>query len=770
MVTATGESSLSQRKGCDGVAGSSKTFDICGVCGGDGSSCEGRGQGQGSERSHSKYIWRSTWTPCSVSCGVGQTRRRAHCINRHSNRTVGKHRCRRRDKPETPVAEFYTGEWSACSVTCGGGIRSREVTCKVHHTFSTQERILSDEQCFGQRPHSEEKCDRGPCRGDLPSEQRNEITGPGVSFRWHQGNFSACSRSCRGGVQETRLSCVQESDQREVSPALCSRLKKPAVVVRKCNNVPCPPRWELSQYGPCSKDCGGGVRLRTVQCVQEEPDGTLTRLDNFRCPDPTPETEMPCNVIYCPSQWATDSWTECSETCGIGTQTRRAYCVKEPVAGHRVTVSNTECMGPRPVTSRSCSIRDCPEDTSAPPFIKSENYTFIQLRRAKKVKLNVGGKVMLLPGQSVTIRCPVKNYHRRLIFWSKNFKLIPMLGRVRASFNGNLKIRKANPVADTGTYTCMAGPQSADVTIEFLSRSDAMKRIKDIRHYLADDSSKAVVLKPGEPSYQDGVVQDGGYNVTKKFVYMADDWSACSVTCGSGHQKRRVTCTRVTNKYVKILPERECQRLGLQKPEDMRKCSPYPECPVWTAGDWSKCSLTTCVRDGFAERRRELQCTYSNGTLAPSGLCDATRQPESKRQCVNIDCISTWSTSKWTSCRPSCGVQGNKIRMLTCTWRKTGLPAWTACRHRARPVVTKICKPRPCPDSQPKICRDRSRYCSLARMLKMCRYDDFRSKCCRSCTDYLQSTLARPEDTDRERTVVGSGEVDGQKHTRSSQT
>nr|KAG5701369.1 hypothetical protein BaRGS_006143 [Batillaria attramentaria] len=149
-------------------------------------------------------------------------------------------------------------------------------------------------------------------------------------------------------------------------------------------------------------------------------------------------------------------------------------------------------------------------------------------------------------------------------------------------------IRKANPVADTGTYTCMAGPQSADVTIEFLSRSDAMKRIKDIRHYLADDSSKAVVLKPGEPSYQDGVVQDGGYNVTKKFVYMADDWSACSVTCGSGHQKRRVTCTRVTNKYVKILPERECQRLGLQKPEDMRKCSPYPECPVWTAGDWSK--------------------------------------------------------------------------------------------------------------------------------------------------------------------------------------
>ena len=61
---------------------------------------------------------------------------------------------------------------------------------------------------------------------------------------------------------------------------------------------------------------------------------------------------------------------QCSETCGIGVQRRRAYCVKEPVAGHRVTVSDSACMGPRPVTSRQCSVRDCPQDISAPPVIK----------------------------------------------------------------------------------------------------------------------------------------------------------------------------------------------------------------------------------------------------------------------------------------------------------------------------------------------------------------------------------------------------------------
>ena len=53
-------------------------------------------------------------------------------------------------------------------------------------------------------------------------------------------------------------------------------------------------------------------------------------------------------------------------------------------------------------------------------------------------------------------------------------------------------------------------------------------------------------------------------------------------------------------------------------------------------------------------------------------------------------------------CRPSCGEQGTKMRMLTCTWRKTGLPAWTACRFQPRPNVKKLCKLRPCPRTLPK--------------------------------------------------------------------
>ncbi|XP_076465438.1 protein madd-4-like isoform X2 [Babylonia areolata] len=619
-----------------------------------------------------------------------------------------------------PQPEFFTGEWSACTVTCGNGTRSREVTCKGWNVFSKQEEVLPDRDCVGSKPDSLQVCDAGLCYLPLTV---NTVEEQRKIFRWHVSEYSSCSRSCLGGTQESVVKCVEEGQEGvvEVSPAHCAWQRKPQVMFRSCNAIPCPPRWDIGDYSACSQQCGGGVMRRSVRCVQQEADDTLRPVEDYRCADPVPVKEMSCNTDYCPAEWTSGHWDECSQTCGIGTQTRRVSCVTEPVAGHRVTVSHALCTGPPPHTSRSCSVRDCPEYVTAPPVIKAENYTFIQLRRSKKVKLLVGGKVVLLPGQSITIRCPVKNFYRRLIFWSRRFKLVPMSGRVRATMSGNLRIRKGNPVSDTGTYTCMAGPESADVRIEFLTRRQAMSRIRDIRQYLRPDQS--------------------GPNSTSKFLYVADDWSPCSVTCGSGHQKRQITCTRVTRKYVKMLPERECEKLGLEKPEHTKMCS-QGECPQWVAGNWSTCSLTTCVRDGYAQRRRKLYCTYANGTSVPSKLCRQARRPETVRLCVNIDCISHWITSRWTPCHPSCGQQGNKMRILTCSWRKTGRPAWSACRAHPRPNVRKVCKLRPCPQSVPADCDDASRYCSLARMLRMCRYDEFRRNCCRSCRDLLQSTLS----------------------------
>lgn len=41
-------------------------------------------------------------------------------------------------------------------------------------------------------------------------------------------------------------------------------------------------------------------------------------------------------------------------------------------------------------------------------------------------------------------------------------------------------------------------------------------------------------------------------------------------------------------RYVKVLPDRECEKLNLQKPDDTRKCSPLSDCPNWVVGNWSE--------------------------------------------------------------------------------------------------------------------------------------------------------------------------------------
>ena len=61
-----------QKVGCDGIVGSKRTLDSCGVCGGDGTSCA---PSRVPTRRHATrraghYVWHTSWTACSKSCGV----------------------------------------------------------------------------------------------------------------------------------------------------------------------------------------------------------------------------------------------------------------------------------------------------------------------------------------------------------------------------------------------------------------------------------------------------------------------------------------------------------------------------------------------------------------------------------------------------------------------------------------------------------------------------------------------------------------------------
>jgi hypothetical protein len=55
-----------------------------------------------------------------------------------------------------------------------------------------------------------------------------------------------------------------------------------------------------------------GFKIRNVTCIQEVRHGgnnILTVLDGL-CPQPPPITQQFCNVVDCPAQWTTTTWTK----------------------------------------------------------------------------------------------------------------------------------------------------------------------------------------------------------------------------------------------------------------------------------------------------------------------------------------------------------------------------------------------------------------------------------------------------------------------------
>ena len=288
------------------------------------------------------------------------------------------------------------------------------------------------------------------------------------------------------------------------------------------------------------------------------------------------------------------------------------FCVKLIKSGLQVNVSDVECFGPKPHSTRQCHFGECYKLQQLPQMIEHKG-TLIQIKRTKRIQLLVGETAMLLANQAVKIRCPVKNFHKKLIFWSKNHRIIPMVGRVRVSSKGALRISRANPSEDTGVYTCVAGTLQATVHVSFHSKKDARKekdRILDTifsEHFnvsskfneTLNDSSinrpqsdTGTVKVTNTNLFPMNSVKDGGEYDYSSFT--TTPWSECSDQCELGTQTRRTTCNHVTNTYIRLLPEEECEKKGLSRPVTSRKCMIEPECAIWVTSNWTKVCVNMC--------------------------------------------------------------------------------------------------------------------------------------------------------------------------------
>ncbi|NWH26515.1 ATS7 metalloproteinase, partial [Grus americana] len=159
-----------------------------------------------------------------------------------------------------------------------------------------------------------------------PADSENEIEQ--AEFLWRFGSWTTCTATCGTGVQRQIVHCVEKLAG-IVEERYCDALTRPDDQHRTCSEEPCPARWWVGEWQKCSATCGpSGLMRRTVLCIQSVGLDEQRALQQADCQHLSkPDATAPCHQeVPCPSQWTVGNWSECSATCGNGTQRRPVYC------------------------------------------------------------------------------------------------------------------------------------------------------------------------------------------------------------------------------------------------------------------------------------------------------------------------------------------------------------------------------------------------------------------------------------------------------------
>ncbi|XP_078047657.1 ADAMTS-like no long nerve cord [Augochlora pura] len=454
------------------------------------------------------------------------------------------------DQPIPSESTFIADEWSPCSVTCGEGIRRRDVRCKIFLEFSRTIADLPDRQCSGPKPIETEKCAMEPCGmmenslsygidavGDSgyaePSltdtyrssggsssgggyESRIKVASGSdaqTTYSWKETGYTPCSATCLGGVQDLIINCIQDDTGKPVIPLLCTSETKPEARIRVCNDNPCPPRWNLSEFSQCMSPCGLGIQTRYVTCIHEVTRGSTGKtvpVPNKMCPQPPPADRQYCNVFDCPVKWNVGKWSKCSKTCGGGVMKREVSCGQIMAQGRQQSREDRECMSQKPATERPCNNRACHDtDGGSLPIISSQNTTYNQTELNAKVDLKIGGTAKIFQGTPfIKIRCPVRKFDKAQIIWTKDNKELRKSRKYKISRKGALKINDIT-ASDAGVYACIAGNSHAQtqLIVKFRSKgqisSEEYLRLSNSVYLQRNANLDSAPVNSGESLYTD---------------------------------------------------------------------------------------------------------------------------------------------------------------------------------------------------------------------------------------------------------------------------
>ncbi|KAJ8263356.1 hypothetical protein COCON_G00158130 [Conger conger] len=607
--------------GCDGHLLSGKEEDVCGVCGGDGSTCtlvsdlytEGKAR---------EYVTFLT-LPLNTT--------RVHIVN---------------TKPVfTHLAVLVQGRY----VVAGGGSVALNTTqpSPLEDSQLTYRLYLTPDGL----PQREELLLAGPVLEETHiqvyrkyGKGYGELTNPNISYSFYvpggvaketapMGEWAAvvspCSVTCGSGIQETTAICMERDTQEHLEEAFCKAANRPSVLPAPCHLPACPPYWVAGEFGPCSTSCGGGERERPVQCVQKQEEGTV-EVSALQCPQASaPNSTEPCSPQPCPASWQVSEPGKCSAVCGQGEARQVVSCVRME-KGVEVQVDSSLCPeATRPADSLPCVVDVCPIGW------KTNGKTHFQQK--------IGGSMMsqsrvepVYVWSPVIGQCSKSCGNGLLQVWYSCVDHQSQLAVLEYHCNGSSKpqphSKPCNPTPCPPMWRYKQGVCSVTCGGGVALRVLYCSRDIEGEEQVVSDTVCSTAARPTE------LVTCNTNTCPPRWRVLGT--GPCSVSCGEGIARRNVSCVQFQGGREGRVSEGLCP--PAQRPAATVPCRVQACTFSWEVEGWSQCSVTC----GYGIQSRAVSCVGPSQPrpLSPL-LCVHMPKPFTIQGCRQGDCESPAHTT-----------------------------------------------------------------------------------------------------------------------------
>ncbi|XP_019769669.2 A disintegrin and metalloproteinase with thrombospondin motifs 9 isoform X2 [Dendroctonus ponderosae] len=508
---------------------------------------------------------------------------------------------------------------------------------------------------------------------------------PYSSYGWrlYQKNWSTCSSICEG-IQYRKPTCVKLINGHVADKSYCAHNDVESATEKRQCNKHCSLTWHIESRSACSPHCGKGYRHVYYKCIKlgKNNQTNIQDVHTQHCnvlPKP-PSTEI-CYTSCNSTRWDYSNWSECSQTCGGGTQTRSAKCVDE----NNMPIDDAHCSSSEKIVKQICNIEECPDwivgETSAcsvPCGGGYQNTTYYCVLTGRIYDAMACDQRTKPPSSK---KC---NEHA--------------CGRWAASDSFHRCSVTCGEGVERRRFVCKKFDTEEILDQEYcrgirLPREETRKCFKECDRmvpYPTYDKQRYIV---NENSVYDR------YDRYKVFQWVAGNWSECSQTCDGGTSTQTFHCRNDLGEENHLM----CDRY--QKPQNVIRCNNHP-CPKWKVGDWSP----NC--DSQCERHRQVRCMDDKMATFSDNQCEMKHRPQDSLKCPLVECPDAassisrnyfdpkendenrfrWKVGAWKQCSTNCG-KGTRKRIIECEDTLNNSPVVDSiCRHKQRPKNSKPCE------------------------------------------------------------------------------